>query len=126
VKRLLLVLAACSSKDSPPPPRKDPPPPKPQPLLDQASLVAGKVPVGFEMELINVQCRICHNLDYLTQQRLSEDAWKKTIEKMKKFGANLTDAQVATVASFAARHWSPDLPDRTWTLVAPPPGALPD
>lgn len=125
MKRLLLVLAACSSKSSPPPPPPTEPPPQPKPLLDQASLVAGKLPVGFEMELVNVQCRICHSLDYLTQQRLSEAAWKKTIEKMKKFGANLTDAQVATVASFAARHWNPELPDRTWTVVAPPAGALP-
>lgn len=123
MKRALLVLAACSSKSSPPPPA-DPPPVV---TIDRASLLAGKLPDGApETELANAQCRICHSLDYLTQQRLGEAAWKKTIEKMKKFGARLDDAQVASLATFAARYWNPELPGRTWTVVAPPAGALPD
>ena len=61
---------------------------------------------------------------YLTQQRLSEATWKKTIEKMRKFGANLTDEQSASLAAFAARYWNPDLPGRTWVAGPPPAGAL--
>lgn len=122
MKRVVLVLVACSSKSSPPPPA-DPP----APLIDRAALLAGKLPESApEMEIVNAQCRICHGVDYLTQQRLGEVAWRKTIEKMKKFGAKLDDAQVASLASFAARYWNPELPGRTWSVVAPPPGALPE
>ncbi|MBA2539460.1 MAG: cytochrome c [Deltaproteobacteria bacterium] len=121
--RALILFAACSSKSSPPPPGHPPQ----QPAIDRAALLAGKLPeTAPEMELVNAQCRICHGVDYLTQQRLSEPAWKKTIEKMTRFGANLDDAQIASLAAFAARYWNPELPGRTWTVVPPPAGALPD
>ena len=61
----------------------------PPPAMDQAALLEGKLPDGVPMtDLINAQCRICHAAEYLTQQRLSEAGWTKTIAKMKKFGAN--------------------------------------
>lgn len=125
---IALVLAACKSDppqtSAPPPPVPTPQPPPAAPISRDA-LLAGSLPVGPETELINAQCRICHSLDYLTQQRLGEAAWKKTIEKMRKFGANLSDADITTLVSFAARYWNPDLPGRTWTPVPPPAGALP-
>ena len=71
------------------------------------------------------QCQICHHYEYLTQQRLTEPAWKKTIEKMRKFGAVLTDEQATQLVAFAARYWNPDLPGRTWTAGPPPPGSTP-
>lgn len=118
---LLVVLVACGGK------REQPPPPTPTPpAIDREALLAGKLPEGApETELVNVQCRICHSLDYLTQQRLSEAAWRKTIDKMRAFGANLSDADAASLTAFAARHWSVELPERTYQPVAPPAGALP-
>ena len=86
---LLIVLAACRSEDKapPPPPVHEVPPPAPVVSIDRDALLAGKVPEGApEMEVINAQCRICHSVEYLTQQRLGEPGWKKTIEKMRKFG----------------------------------------
>jgi hypothetical protein len=95
-------------------------------VIDRAALLAGNVPDGApEMEIVNVRCQICHSLQYLTQQRLNEAAWKKTIEKMRKFGAQLTDDETASLVAFAVRYWNPDLPGRTWTLGPPPAGALP-
>ena len=62
----------------------------------------------------------------MIQQRLSEAAWTKTITKMKKFGANVSDADAAALAKFAANYWNPDLPPRTaWKVVTPPAGAAP-
>ena len=132
---VLLVLVACRSKeDAPaPPPTPTPTPtptpapqPPPAPAIDRAALLAGQLPEGAaETELINAQCRICHGTEYLTQQRLGEPAWKKTIDKMRKFGANLTDAEAASLVAFAARYWTPDLPSRTWSPGPPPAGALP-
>jgi hypothetical protein len=124
----MLLLAACNSKHEPPPapePARPSAPPAPPPI-DRAALLEGKLPDGApEMELINAQCQICHTLQYLTQQRLGEAGWQKTIAKMRKLGANLTDDQAAPLAKFAATYWNPDLPGRTWKPGPPPSGALP-
>ena len=142
MKRLVVMavvaLTACKSKPKDIGPELSPgsgsgsgsataPTPTPPPPLDQAALLEGKLPDGAPMtDLINAQCRICHAVEYLTQQRLSEAAWAKTIAKMKKFGANVSDADAAALAKFAASYWNPDLPPRTaWKVVAPPPGAVP-
>ena len=125
---IVLALAACKSKqDQPPPP---PPPvaarPPAPPPIDRAALLDGKLPEGApETDLINAQCRICHAVEYLTQQRLSEAVWQKTIAKMRKFGAALDDQQAAALAKFAATYWNPDLPGRQFKLAPLPAGALP-
>jgi hypothetical protein len=120
----LVALGACGSEHSPPPPA--PTPTAPTPLIDRAALLAGKLPDEAPgIELVNAQCRICHDVEYLTQQRLSEPAWKKTIEKMRTFGAKLSDEQAASLVTFAVRYWNPELPGRTWTPGPPPAGALP-
>lgn len=94
--------------------------------MDQAALLDGKLPEGGpETELIKAQCRVCHAVEYLTQQRLSEAAWQKTIAKMRKFGAAVDDQQAAALAKFAATYWNPDLPPRTFKLAPLPPGATP-
>ena len=124
MKRLvLLALVACKSEHAPPQPA---PAPKPAPAIDRDALLAGKLPEGEPMsDLVFAQCQVCHTTQYLTQQRLAEPAWKKTIDKMRRFGANLTDDQAAQLAAYAARYWNPDLPGRTWSLGPLPAGALP-
>ena len=129
---IVLALVACKSDSPPPAPPPQPPAtptppaPPPAPAIDRDALLAGKLPEGApEMELVNAQCRICHTTEYLTQQRLGEPGWKKTIDKMRKFGAVLTDDEAASLVTFAARYWNPDLPGRTWTPGPPPAGALP-
>ena len=135
MKRALLIvvaLVACRSNENAPPVSGSAgsgapvPAAAPAPAIDRAALLAGTLPEGApEIDLINAQCRICHTTEYLTQQRLTEPAWKKTIDKMRKFGAALDEAQAASLAAFAARYWNPDLPPRTWEPGPPPPGALP-
>ena len=125
-----VALGACKGKQEPPPPPPPQPAPAPQPPapppIDRAALLEGKLPEGApETELIKAQCQICHSAQYLTQQRLTEAVWQKTIAKMRMFGAALDDQQAAALAKFAATYWNPDLPGRTFTLTAPPAGALP-
>lgn len=121
---VLVVLVACGNKSE----TKPPPPVAPEapPAIDREALLAGKLPEGApESEVINAQCRICHAVEYVTQQRLSEAGWTKTLLKMRTFGANLSESDVPRLAAFAARYWSLDLPDRVYSSVSPPAGALP-
>jgi hypothetical protein len=125
---VVLALAGCQSKHDQPAAQREPAaPPAPAPApVDRAALLDGKLPEGApETDLINAQCRICHAVEYLTQQRLSEPAWQKTIAKMRKFGAALDDQQAAQLAKFAATYWNPDLPGRTFQLAPLPAGAVP-
>jgi cytochrome c5 len=124
---IIIALVACRSDEKASPPTQSaPPPPAPVVSIDRDALLAGKTPdAAPEMEIVNAQCRVCHSTQYLTQQRLGEASWKKTIEKMRKFGAKLSDAEVASLAAFAARYWNPDLPGRTWVAGPAPAGAMP-
>lgn len=120
MRKLVLVVAlvtACKAKQSSEQAPAGSAQPAPPPATDAA--------VADQRELINAQCRFCHTTQYLEQQRLSEAAWKKTIEKMRKFGAQLTDEQAAALVAYAAKTWNPSLPPPTWTLGPPPPGAQP-
>ncbi len=89
-------------------------------------LVAGKLPEDPARDVVLGKCVICHSAEYVTQQRLTPAQWKGTVEKMRKFGAPLTDDEVKLVSDYLGRNWTPDLPDpRPAKLVAPPQGSVP-
>jgi len=52
-------------------------------------------------------CSTCHSLDYiLMQPKLSAAQWTGTVNKMRKvFGAEISDADAATIASYLAKHY---------------------
>ena len=107
---LLLALLACRSDERAPTQAPPPTPaPAPAPTIDRDALLLGKLPDNApELELINAQCRICHAVEYLTQQRHGEGAWKKTIDKMRKQIGEMLRAQarpngIATSCRHTAR-----------------------
>ncbi len=98
--------------------------PPPAISLEPAALVRGDVPFGgAEVEVLNTRCVICHTLEYITQQRLTEGQWDKTLTKMQKWGSPITDDEKKRVAPWLATTWKADLPDRESPRVAPPSGA---
>lgn len=133
-----VVLAACvflaaagctaeerSPREAPVPPPPSAPPPKPAPPATTAQLVEGALPAGPEAELLQQRCTICHTTDYVVQQRLTEAQWRKTLAKMQKWGAPLTDDEAGPLSVWLARTWPTTLPERVAARVPPPPGALP-
>ncbi len=89
-------------------------------------LVSGKLPEDPARDVVLGKCVICHSEEYVTQQRLTPAQWKGTVEKMRKFGAPLTDDEVKLVSDYLGRNWTTDLPDpRAAKTVAPPKGSLP-
>ncbi len=91
----------------------------------RAALVEGKIPDDPERSLFQAKCLICHTGDYVTQQRLTEGQWQKSVEKMKRWGAPLTDDEVKALAAWFGRTWNPDLPERRSPQRAAPRGSTP-
>jgi len=91
----------------------------------QAELLEGKLPEEPARSVLQGKCLICHTGDYVTLQRLTPTQWQKTVEKMRKFGAPLTDDEVKSLSTYLGKYWTVDLPERRPAPVAPPKGALP-
>jgi hypothetical protein len=116
---LLLLASACREPAPPPPPAASPP-------ISRQALIAGQIPADREeTALLHSRCAICHSLEYVTQQRLTPNQWEKTVLKMQKWGAPISEAEAATLGRFLAAHWTPDLPERSSAHVAAPASALP-
>ena len=108
-----LVLGAPSSR-----PTAEAPPREAAPADDA-------LPDGAGRALVRERCLVCHSADYVTQQRLTAGQWQKTVEKMRKFGANLADDEAKVLTDYLARGWPVGLPDQAPAPVKPPTGSAP-
>jgi len=122
------ALPSCRSEEPPPAPAPKQAPKSvsaPARLPAAAELVKGPLPSGPQADVAHSQCTVCHTDEYLVQQRLSPAAWQKTIAKMQKFGANVSDEQATKLAAWLSSLYTPDLPVRPAPLVEIPAAALP-
>ncbi len=95
-------------------------------LLAQADpLLQGQLPDEPGRVLVQQKCMICHTAEYVTQQRLSEGAWKKTVEKMRKFGSPVSDDEVQAIAAYLARSFTPAMAPAEAPLAPLPKGSVP-
>jgi len=74
--------------------------------------------------LVQGKCTLCHTADYITQQRLTEPAWQRTVDKMRKFGTPATDEEAKAMVAYLARYWTADLPPPRSPRAALPPGSV--
>ncbi len=122
----LLAAALLAAAPEPAPPAAPKPAQAKEADALRLELVAGKLPDEPGRTVVQSKCVICHTQDYVTQQRLTPGQWQKTVEKMRKFGAPLTDDEVKLVSEYLGRHWTVDLPEPIPAkAVAPPRGSLP-
>jgi Spy/CpxP family protein refolding chaperone len=89
------------------------------------ALVDGQLPADPARPLVQGKCMLCHSGDYLTQQRLTEGQWQKTVEKMRKFGTPASDEEAKIIVAYLARNWTPDLPPPRLVRAPLPRGSLP-
>ena len=89
------------------------------------ALVEGQLPDDPARPLVQGKCMLCHTGDYLTQQRLTEGQWQKTVEKMRKFGTPATDEEAKIIVAYLARNWTPDLPPPRLVRAPLPRGSIP-
>jgi hypothetical protein len=110
VKKILIVAlllgSACEARHEAParPPATAAPPP---PAVDGRALATGR-------------CTICHDESYLKQQRLTPEQWKKTVEKMKGFGAPINDDEAKALEDWLAQAYPVGKPDDAIVLAQKP------
>lgn len=56
--------------------------------------------------LVETRCLGCHDGRLIEQQRLSADGWRREIDKMRGWGAPVTDVEKETLAEYLASHRS--------------------
>ncbi|MBA3753425.1 MAG: hypothetical protein H0X01_04655 [Nitrospira sp.] len=62
--------------------------------------------------LIVARCALCHTTDLISQQRLPEDRWRATVEKMMRWGAILSKDEAAGLVQYLAARNHPDASDQ--------------
>ncbi|HKY72037.1 MAG TPA: c-type cytochrome [Nitrospira sp.] len=62
--------------------------------------------------LILARCSVCHSADLITQQRLPSERWEATVEKMKHWGADISQDEAGLLMRYLSARYHPDAPDR--------------
>jgi cytochrome c oxidase cbb3-type subunit 3 len=62
--------------------------------------------------LILARCSVCHSADLISQQRLPPERWEATVEKMKHWGAELSQEEAGLLVRYLSARYHPGAPDR--------------
>jgi cytochrome c oxidase cbb3-type subunit 3 len=62
--------------------------------------------------LILARCSVCHSPDLIHQQRLPQNRWAATVEKMQHWGAELSHDEAALLIRYLAARYHPGAPDQ--------------
>jgi cytochrome c oxidase cbb3-type subunit 3 len=77
---------------------------------DDAAMVAAIAPRA--KSLVVARCSVCHSEDLITQQRLPRPRWEATVEKMKQWGAEISQDEADLLVRFLSARYHPGAPDR--------------
>jgi len=56
-------------------------------------------------ELFEKKCSTCHSIDRPKSKNKTPAQWQATVLRMKKHGADLTDAEVRTIVDYLAKNY---------------------
>ncbi|HEX7765857.1 MAG TPA: c-type cytochrome [Nitrospira sp.] len=76
---------------------------------DPASVSAALAPRA--EGLIIARCSVCHSPDLVSQQRLPKDRWAATVDKMKHWGAEISDDEAELLVRYLSARYHPAAPD---------------
>jgi quinohemoprotein amine dehydrogenase alpha subunit-like protein len=93
---LVLLLATATSLDAAPPPQL--------PLLGTR---LRSLPAGTGKTQTEAACIACHSTDMLMQQTLTPKQWTATVEKMMRWGAEMSEKDKPVVIDYLAKHFGP-------------------
>jgi len=60
--------------------------------------------------LIIARCSVCHSPDLISQQRLSRDRWAATVDKMKHWGAEISNDEADLLTRYLSARYHPGAP----------------
>ena len=78
---------------------KEPPPP-PAAVPDAKSIAHGKT-------IFETKCLTCHGEDLVKQQRLSKTGWTKEVEKMMRWGTEISEEEKAHLVDYLSSEMKP-------------------
>ena len=78
------------------------PPTASAPPVDGALLASGKT-------ILEAKCLTCHHDDLIQQQRLSKVGWTKEVEKMMRWGVEISDAEKASLVEYLTSNFNPSV-----------------
>ncbi|HKW85686.1 MAG TPA: hypothetical protein VJM82_01305 [Nitrospiraceae bacterium] len=61
--------------------------------------------------LILTRCSVCHSPDLIYQQRLAKDRWEATVDKMMRWGAEISNEDANLLVRYLAARYHPEAPD---------------
>ena len=61
--------------------------------------------------LIIARCSVCHSPDLIAQQRLPRARWEATVEKMKRWGAEISNDEADLLVRYLSARYHPGAPD---------------
>jgi len=61
--------------------------------------------------LIVARCSVCHSPDLVSQQRLPRERWLATVDKMKQWGAEVSEDEAALLVRYLSARYHPGAPD---------------
>jgi cytochrome c5 len=76
-------------------------------LIASASLSAQQLPAGAGADVLNSKCVICHEADIITSQRLTLTGWTRSVDKMVRWGSQITAEERAVLQPYLAQHFGP-------------------
>ena len=62
--------------------------------------------------LILARCSVCHSPDLITQQRLPPARWEAIVDKMKHWGAEISQEEQILLVRYLSARYHPGAPDR--------------
>ena len=65
------------------------------------------LPAGPGAEVFKSRCVICHEADIITSQKLSATGWARSIDKMVRWGSQITADERKVLEPYLAQHFAP-------------------
>jgi hypothetical protein len=76
-------------------------------LLPTAGTKFKELPPGPGKAAVESSCYACHSADLLAQQRLTEKQWTASVEKMMRWGADVSPQSKPVIIEYLSRHYGP-------------------
>jgi cytochrome c5 len=76
-------------------------------LLGAQIAGAQQLPAGPGAEVLKSRCVICHEADIITSQKLSLTGWTNSVNKMVRWGSQITAEERAVLQPYLAQHFAP-------------------